>query len=121
MKPESGAQKLQTKNVKVFRTLDRFVIHQINENLFKNQEKKQIKLQKYEEDSSSEDEMEIVKGPKNQEPQLRKIRKPENPIQPVPLKFICTEEERICDETTFLISKLQGKLDNAKTNNFCAL
>ena len=105
----------------MFRTLDRFVIHQINESLFKDQEKKQIKLQKYEEDSSSEEEVEIVKGPKNQEQVVKKVKKPENPIQAVPLKFICTEEDRICDETTFLISKLQGKLDNAKTNNFCAL
>ena len=32
--------------------------------------------------------------------------------------YICNREDRICDETTFLISKLQSKLDYTKINNF---
>ena len=32
--------------------------------------------------------------------------------------YLCDREDRICDETTFLISKLQSKLDETKVNNF---
>jgi hypothetical protein len=32
--------------------------------------------------------------------------------------FPCIREDRICDETTFLISMLQAKLDKNKTENF---
>ena len=81
-----------------FRSLDRFMIHQLNTSLFENS-KNAIKLQIFEEDSDEEDAQRCV----------------------VPLSFKITKEDRICDETTYLISKLQDKLDAAKTNNFVAI
>mmetsp|Transcript_27244 Transcript_27244/g.41439 ORF Transcript_27244/g.41439 Transcript_27244/m.41439 type:complete len:185 (+) Transcript_27244:31-585(+) len=100
--------------LKRFKGLDRFTIDQMNQSLFQGSTKNSIKLQKFEEEEEEDDEDGVEKEevPKPKDDESKKE------FKTLQLTFQVGEEDRVCDETTFLIKRLEEKLDRAKTGNF---
>ena len=72
--------------------LDGFIVNELNDSLLTDKKIRAMKFEKEEENET--DDVYLETG------------------------YLCDREDRICDETTFLISKLQSKLDETKINNF---